>query len=123
MYNWYAIADPRGLAPLGWHIPTDEELIQLGNDVNNDGGSIKSNSGWQNGANGTNTSRFYALPGGFRNYNGAFSFLEYFGYWWSSSASNNEYAWGRYLNSEGNYVYRYTYKKGCGLAIRCIKDS
>lgn len=123
LYNWHAITDPRGLAPLGWHIPTDEELIQLGNDVNNDGGSIKSNSGWQNGANGTNTSRFYALPGGFRSYNGAFSFIEYFGYWWSSTASNNENAWGRYLNSEGNYVFRYTYKKGCGLAVRCIKDS
>ena len=79
LYNWYAITDTRGLAPLGWHIPTDEELIQLGNDVNNDGGSIKSNSGWQNGANGTNTSRFYALPGGFRSYNGSFSFIEYFG--------------------------------------------
>lgn len=25
LYNWYAVNDPRGLAPLGWHIPSDEE--------------------------------------------------------------------------------------------------
>src|SRR5688500_2786954 len=22
LYNWYAVSDPRGLAPEGWHIPT-----------------------------------------------------------------------------------------------------
>ena len=25
LYNWYAVNDPRGLAPEGYHIPTDEE--------------------------------------------------------------------------------------------------
>lgn len=25
LYNWYAVNDPRGLAPKGWHIPSDEE--------------------------------------------------------------------------------------------------
>jgi uncharacterized protein (TIGR02145 family) len=25
-YNWYAASDHRGLAPLGWHIPTIEEM-------------------------------------------------------------------------------------------------
>jgi uncharacterized protein (TIGR02145 family) len=25
LYNWYAVNDPRGLAPEGWHIPTIEE--------------------------------------------------------------------------------------------------
>src|ERR1035437_9378616 len=24
LYNWYAVNDPRGLAPAGWHIPSDE---------------------------------------------------------------------------------------------------
>src|SRR5688572_21874913 len=26
LYNWYAINDSRGIAPEGWHIPTEEEL-------------------------------------------------------------------------------------------------
>lgn len=25
LYNWYAVNDPRGLAPNGWHIPSDAE--------------------------------------------------------------------------------------------------
>ena len=29
LYNWYAVNDPRGLAPLGWHIPTDKEWSVL----------------------------------------------------------------------------------------------
>jgi len=29
LYNWYTIADPRGLAIEGWHVPTHEEWIDL----------------------------------------------------------------------------------------------
>ena len=25
LYNWFAVNDPRGLAPEGWHVPTYEE--------------------------------------------------------------------------------------------------
>lgn len=25
LYNWYAVIDPRGLAPSGWHIPNEAE--------------------------------------------------------------------------------------------------
>jgi uncharacterized protein (TIGR02145 family) len=25
LYNWFAVNDPRGLAPIGWHVPTHEE--------------------------------------------------------------------------------------------------
>jgi hypothetical protein len=31
LYNWYAVNDPRGLAPVGWHIPTEPEWITLVN--------------------------------------------------------------------------------------------
>ena len=29
LYNWYAVNDPIGLAPIGWHIPTDLEWATL----------------------------------------------------------------------------------------------
>jgi len=49
LYNWYAVNDARGLAPAGWHVPTDEEWTVLstflgGEDVA--GEKMKSSSGW-----------------------------------------------------------------------------
>ena len=29
LYNWYAVVDKRGLAPEGWHVPSDEEWTVL----------------------------------------------------------------------------------------------
>lgn len=29
IYNWYAVIDPRGIAPKGWHVPSVEEFIEL----------------------------------------------------------------------------------------------
>jgi uncharacterized protein (TIGR02145 family) len=29
LYNWYAVDDSRGLAPEGWHVPSDDEWKQL----------------------------------------------------------------------------------------------
>jgi hypothetical protein len=29
LYNWYAINDPRGLAPTGWHVATDAEWNKM----------------------------------------------------------------------------------------------
>jgi len=50
VYNWYAVNDSRGLAPLGYHIPIDEEWTTLitylgGEDVA--GKKMKSTSGWE----------------------------------------------------------------------------
>jgi uncharacterized protein (TIGR02145 family) len=46
LYNWYAVNDPRGLAPAGWHIPTDAEWTTLGDQLGSDGKKMKSTSGW-----------------------------------------------------------------------------
>ena len=47
LYNWYAVNDPRGLAPTGWHVPTDEEWKKLENYLGEDAGNkMKSSSGW-----------------------------------------------------------------------------
>ena len=41
LYNWHAVNDSRGIAPDGWHIPTDEEwtilITHLDEDTNPDG--------------------------------------------------------------------------------------
>ncbi|MBM3399551.1 MAG: hypothetical protein FJY15_03185, partial [Bacteroidetes bacterium] len=89
LYNWYAVNDPRGLAPKGWHIPTDKEWTSLTNyylgGINIAGAKMKSKTGWDNNGNGTNSSGFNGLPGGNRNFNGTFINVGKDGYWWSST--------------------------------------
>ncbi len=77
LYNWYAVNDPRGLAPDGWHVPSDAEWTILtdylgGGDVA--GTKMKSTDFWAdyegNSGNGTNESGFSGLPGGYRYDNG-----------------------------------------------------
>ena len=49
LYNWYAVVDARGLAPGGWHVPTDEEWTVLSTFLGGEavaGKKMKSTSGW-----------------------------------------------------------------------------
>ena len=29
LYNWYAVDDIRGICPIGWHVPSDDEFMEL----------------------------------------------------------------------------------------------
>jgi uncharacterized protein (TIGR02145 family) len=47
LYNWYAINDPRGLAPEGWHIPSLEEWEKLAEELGEDGNiKIQGGNDW-----------------------------------------------------------------------------
>ena len=49
LYNWYAVNDPRGLAPEGWHIPSNDDwegLIYFLGGYEMAGLKIKSTKGW-----------------------------------------------------------------------------
>ena len=84
---------------------------------------MKTNYGWFNGGNGTNSSGFSGLPGGGRyDYGGGFSFAGYYGYWWSSSP-NGSNAWYRYLSYANEIVYRVDYDRRGGFSIRCVRDA
>jgi len=125
LYNWYAVNDPRGLAPEGYHVPTDAEWTQLsdylgGEDVA--GKKMKSTSGWDENGNGSNESGFNGLPGGYRYDNGPFYDFGKFGYWWSSTENDTSYAWDRYLNYNYGDVVRGNTNKQKGLSVRCLRD-
>jgi len=126
LYNWYAVNDSRGLAPKGYHIPTDAEWTILTYYLGGEsvaGTKMKSTSGWQNNGNGNNTSGFAGLPGGLRDYPSA-RFIDIGGYakWWSSSEYNSLSSSGRiiFYSSEGckkNYWLKIN-----GFSVRCLKD-
>ena len=126
LYNWYAVNDPRGLAPKGYHIPTDAEWTTLSTYLGGEsvaGGKMKEagTSHWLSPNTGaTNSSGFAGLPGGSR---GAWDFsnIGAYGSWWSSSEDYN-LAWSRNLEYSDGDVYRDDYTKQNGFSVRCLRD-
>jgi len=125
LYNWYAVDDSRGLCPSGWHVPTDGEWIVMTNFLGGEsvaGGEMKTTYGWGDGGNGTNSSGFSGLPGGYRSADGYFSSAGYFGSWWSSSPNGSD-AWNRYLYSSDEGVDRDNSNPQDGFSVRCVRDA
>ena len=129
LYNWYAVNDSRGLAPPGWHIPSDAEwstLVQFLGGETVAGGKLKETgqTHWQSpNAGATNSSGFTALPSGRREYfDGTFLNLTFNTFWWSSTAYDINYAWYRYLNYDVPNAYRANFHEPYGFAVRCVKD-
>ena len=125
LYNWYAVKDKRGLAPKGYHIPSDEEWTTLTNYLGGEkiaGAKMKSSSGWENNANGTNTIGFAGLPGGLRDYDGVFFSVGGNGYWWSSSVSGAKSAWYRNLSGYSDAGRNPYGTRRNGKSVRCLRD-
>jgi len=128
LYNWYAVNDPRGLAPQGWHIPTDAEYTLLTSFLGGEsvaGGKMKSTGAlyWQVPNTGaSNESGFSGLPGGFRYHNGTFNNVGMAGLWWSSSAYGTYDAWFYGLGYNVNDVTRSSSLKEFAMSVRCIRD-
>jgi uncharacterized protein (TIGR02145 family) len=128
LYNWYAVNDPRGLAPQGWHIPTDEEWTTLRNKLGGElvaGGQMKTTgtTRWSTpNTSATNESGFAGLPGGIRNASGTFVDVGVSGYWWSASEYSSTVAWSRYLLNYSGRLLENNLDKKNGFSIRCIRD-
>jgi uncharacterized protein (TIGR02145 family) len=122
MYNYYAIIDPRGLAPEGWRIPGDEDWDNLRKElvVGVAGDKMKSKTGWK-GANGTNSSGFDGKATGYCDYNGSFVSSGIEGYWWSSTDDGTQWSSSVYLSAEDKYLHKHHMAKGSGLSVRCLK--
>jgi len=126
LYNLYAVLDPRGLAPKGWHVPTNSEWTVLtdwlgGEDVA--GHKMKNKSGWKEDGNGNNKSRFSGLPGGCRSLYGNFAYMGNAGYWWSSSeALPYDGLWFRILVYQHPKVGLGHNDPAGGYSVRCVKD-
>ena len=132
LYNWYAVNDPRGLAPQGFHIPNIGEwnslIYYLGGD-SSAGRKMKSTNGWNGNGNGNNESGFSGLPGGYclpvNEYRdeGRFEDLGSVGEWWSTSPlSPTGKMWYIALSKTSDQAYKMTYLPTVGMSVRCIRD-
>jgi uncharacterized protein (TIGR02145 family) len=129
LYNWYAVNDSRGLAPEGWHIPTDEEWTILtdylgGEEVAGGKMKITGTTYWESPNDEvTNESGFSVFPGGYRFLDGSFNFIRDNAFFWSATENGSNYAWFRLLSYNLGDVYRDNfYYKRDGFSVRCLRD-
>ena len=133
LYNWYAVNDPRGLAPKGWKIPSEmdwNQLIKFLGGESAAGNKIKSANGWFDGGEGTNESGFNGLPSGYRSDFGEgdigafYSGGEIGGWWSSSNLETNDLGDAQYFQlyySSNEAILLHCFKSD-GFSVRCIKD-
>lgn len=131
LYNFWAVADKRKLAPEGWHVPSDAEWQKLADELGGNGQAgrgLKAAKGWKNNGNGDDRSRFAALPGGYRShegpayYGGPFFEAGAAGYWWSTTRYLVDNSYCRTLSFGNNRLEKKTFVMTAGLSVRLVKD-
>lgn len=151
LYNGYVVspANPKKIAPTGWHVPTDAEwsimekyLVLNGynwdgsTDIANDNKIAKSlaaKTDWRTystievtiGSDLTknNSSGFSALPGGYRDSGYMFYGQNSYGYWWSVTEGDASSAYYRNLNYVSAGLYRGSTYKSFGYSVRLVRDN
>ncbi|NVO20972.1 MAG: fibrobacter succinogenes major paralogous domain-containing protein [Bacteroidetes bacterium] len=131
LYNFWAGTDPRGLAPVGFHVPSDAEWSAMEAYLGNDsltGGKLKETgtTHWASpNINATNSSGFTALPAG--SYAGFFGYVG-LGNWtslWTSTSTSTWYADARGMVNTTGIIGGANLGDGCKLnffSIRCVQD-
>ena len=121
LYTGYAA---KSACPDGWYLPPDQDWREL--ETTSGGGDqagprLKSASGWDNLGNGTISSGFDALPGGYRYDVGGFAFRDSCADFWSASEASIDDSWIRDLNTGANDLWRNQLDEIAGFGVRCLK--
>jgi uncharacterized protein (TIGR02145 family) len=126
LYNWYTVADPRGLCPSGYHVPSSLEWTELADylgGVGVAGQKLKSISTlWTTTSSATNESGFSGLPGGMRSSSGSYSSLGSMGSFWCSEEVSPTQSPYFYLRDYSNSFTNSQASKRTGYSVRCIGD-
>lgn len=137
LYNGFAVMDPRGLAPLGWRVATDEDFKELELAIgfteaqtNATGwrgvGSLmlRSTTGWPVNP-GTDDLGFKALPAGAREQTGPYNFFNVRANFWTSTADPTAPLtrnFRRILEDTRWNVNRGAIANREGYSVRCVRD-
>lgn len=127
LYNSQAINDPRGLAPDGFHLPTEEEWTAINQSLRCNGAADSKRADCNSTcANFTNRDLAqkcgFTILGGYRYSDGSFSYLESSGFWWCASDKKDVIAWVKNLGCSFSNSYKNAGIKAYGYAMRCIQD-
>lgn len=138
LYNWYAVTNIHNIAPVGWHVPTDAELITLRTSIDPGGTSIANVAGaalkqggythWRNSGNpahaGTNIYGFNALGTGVRTVGKTFASITESNWLWTNQSASSlaAYLGSLEFNSARFLAGNSTTLKKVGASIRCLLD-
>lgn len=130
LYNWYAVNDVRGLAPTGYHVPTETEwdtLIGCLGGYFVAGGKMKTDQPytWQTPNTGaTNSSLFTALPAGGRNTGGVYYAWGQETSFWASTLdpANPTYPVYYIIGYNSGDITRDYIDKEMGFSVRVLAD-
>lgn len=133
LYNWYAVDDARGICPMGWHVPDDDELRGLRSNTGFVGsaaylrqqGTHEAGTGSWAAPNvgATNGTGFTALPGGLLDASeNSWDRLRTDCFLWTTTStfSSTARTW-RILHDEYGLFY-YDNSKRDGRTVRCLRD-
>lgn len=127
LYNWYAVNDPRGLAPEGYHIPTVAEYNILQTELGGltSGGPLKE-AGFAHwiapNTGATNTSGWTGLPGGQRSFNSVYEYIGQGAAFWTSSSVDPLNATALQLYFTNDNFIEFPSLQTVGFSIRLVKD-
>ncbi len=127
LYNKFAVDDPRGLAPVGWHIPTKLEWLETITAAGPSGaGKLKVTTSWKTPIASTNSLGFSAYPaGGIIRGQFESSKIMTESYFWTKAPAGSDDRFYIYFNAESNDigVYPDVLPGGLhGFSVRCRKD-
>jgi uncharacterized protein (TIGR02145 family) len=112
LYTW---EEALTVCPEGWHLPGDQEWLEL---INYYGGIHYAGKNLKEGG----TSGFNVQFSGYRDKAGYFGKVNESAYFWSSTEQNEEYASFKGIYKSVDNVGTYTYPKKDGFSVRCVKD-
>ena len=127
LYNWYSVENPKGICPVGWHVPSSRDWRILEDFLGEEAGGklkLQGTTYWRHPNKGaSNMVGFSGLPGGYRNSNGEYYRIGDKGKWWSSDE-----IYSRVFTYGLSYNYNFILFSYCGVSktegnsIRCIKN-
>jgi uncharacterized protein (TIGR02145 family) len=124
LYNYAAIADPRGICPVGWRIPSKADWKTLEQTLGAEPGKkLRAKQGWGATGRGTDGVGFRALPAGFRTQSGQDFLGDRVAYFWPADAESNGTVIAHMLFDYDTIIFRIEYEKAMGMSVRCMKGA
>ncbi|MCE2840297.1 MAG: hypothetical protein LW729_02795, partial [Bacteroidetes bacterium] len=76
--------------------------------------------GWLPALAGRDEKDFRGLPAGFRGSDGTYGGLGAYAYWWSSTGSGINGAWGRFVDGTQSGIFMMDGYKRSAFSVRCV---